>query len=118
MIKKTMLALACSMCIVPMAPTIGECHHHGGDALFWGLTGLLVGSTIATVSSAPPATVVYAAPPPPAYPPPAYGYAPRVSVENCRWERNVFDSYGRIMLDSYGRPVKEYTVGPCDQPPY
>lgn len=118
MIKKTILALACSMLIIPMAPTVGECHHHGGDVLFWGLTGLLVGSTIAAISSAPPAPVVYAEPPPPAYPPPAYGYAARVPADSCRWERYVLDGYGRVMHDSYGRPVKEYTTGPCNQPPY
>ena len=118
MIKKTMLALACGMLVVPMAPTLGECHHHGGDALFWVIAGLLVGSTLAAASSPSPATVVYAAPPPPVYKPPAYVYVPEVPVENCRWERYALDGYGRVLMDSYGRPVKEYTVGPCDQPPY
>jgi len=120
MIKKTILALACGIFVVPMAPTLGECHHHhgGGDVLFWGITGLLVGSALVTASSPPPATVVYAEPPPPAYQPPAYGYDPQAPAENCRWERYALDGYGRVMMDGYGRPVKEYMVGPCGQPPY
>lgn len=125
MIKKTVLALACSLLVVSMVPTVGQCrhHHHGGVALAWGLTGFLLGSTVAAVSyRPPPVEVVYVEPPPvyaqPAYPPPAYGYAPRPQAETCRWERYVLDGYGRVMLDGYGRPVKEYTVGPCQSPPY
>ncbi|MGD9950532.1 MAG: hypothetical protein AB7U29_18935 [Desulfobulbus sp.] len=119
MIKKTVLALACSLLVVPLAPTIGSCHHHnGGNALAWGLAGLLVGSTLVAVSSPPPPAVVYTEPPP-VYSPPAYGYAPRVvQAETCRWERYVLDGYGEVMLDGYGRPVKEYSDGPCDYPPY
>jgi hypothetical protein len=123
MIKKTVLALACSLLVVPMAPTTGQCHHHhGGVALAWGLTGFLLGSTLAAFSYRPPPEVVYAEPPPvyapPAYSPPAYGYAPRRQAETCRWERFVLDRYGRVMLDGYGRPVKEYSVGSCQYPPY
>ncbi|MDD2464913.1 MAG: hypothetical protein PHI97_13030 [Desulfobulbus sp.] len=121
MMKKTVLALACSLLVVPLVPSVGECHHaHGGDALVWGITGLLVGSTLASVSYRPPPEVVYTAPPPPAYPPPAYSYsyAPPAPVETCRWERPVLDGYGRVMLDGYGRPMREYTVGPCNAPPY
>lgn len=119
MMKKTVLALACCMLTLPMAPTVGQCHPHGGgDALFWGLTGLVVGSALVAASSPPPA-VVYTAPPPLAYPPPAaYGYTARVTPETCRYERYVMDGYGRVMLDGYGRPMKEYAVGPCGNPPY
>lgn len=119
MIKQTVTALVCSLLVVSLAPSVGECHpHHGGDAWVWGLTGLLVGSTLAAVSSRPSTEVVYAAPPPPAYPPPAYGYGERVPESTCRWERYVYDGYGHVMVDGYGRPVKEYSVGPCEYPPY
>ena len=119
MIKKTILAVACGLLVVPLAPTAGQCHHHhGGVALAWGITGFLIGSTLAAVSYRPAPEVVYAAPPPPVYPPPAYGYAPRVRAETCRWERYVLDGYGRVMMDGYGRPLKEFAVGPCGYPPY
>ena len=122
MIKKIVVVLVGCMFAFSMAPTTGECrHHHGGEALLWGLTGLVVGSTLVAASAPPPApAVVYAAPPPPVYQPPAYSYsyAPPAPVETCRWERYVQDGYGRVMLDGYGRPMREYAVGPCDAPPY
>lgn len=35
----------------------------------------------------------------------------------CRWERFILDSSGRPLFDPNGNPLKEYTVGPCTQPP-
>ena len=35
----------------------------------------------------------------------------------CRWERYLLDAGGRVLLDGYGRPMKEVMVGPCLAPP-
>ncbi len=122
MLQKRVVLFACCLFLVPLSPTAGQCHHHhgGGAALVWGVTGFLLGSTLAAASYRPPPTVVYTTPPPPVYPPPVtYGSAPYVpAAGSCRWERYVLDGYGRVMLDAYGRPVKEYAVGSCRYPPY
>lgn len=118
--KKTLLALVATLMMTPISPTAGWCHYHhhdGGVALAWGVTGFFLGSTLAAFTYRPPPPVVYAAPPP-VYAPPVYSYAPAVPPGMCRWERYVLDGYGRTLLDRYGRPVKEYTLGPCDYPPY
>jgi hypothetical protein len=115
--RKTILALVCSLLVMPIAPTAGWSHHYHGDyALAWGLTGLFVGSTLATFAYRPP-PVVYAAAPP-VYRPPVTAYAPAVPAGMCRWERYVLDRYGRPLLDRYGQPIKEYTLGSCHYPPY
>ncbi|ADW17345.1 hypothetical protein Despr_1175 [Desulfobulbus propionicus DSM 2032] len=112
MIKKTTLVLM--LCLL-LTPSVGYSHHHHGDAaLAWGLTGLFIGSMLTAAAYRPP--VVYAAPPA-VYRPPVYAYAPSVPPGSCRWERYVLDGYGRALLDPYGRPIKEYTIGPCDYPP-
>ena len=117
-VKKTMLALACCLLVASVAPTAGFSHPYhggGGGGWGWGLAGLLVGTAVvASVVSQP--TVVYAAPPPPVYVTPSSGYAaapPAAPPGSCRWERYVLDGYGRQVLDQYGHPVKEYTIGPC-----
>ncbi len=112
-------------------------YHGGGDAWAWGLTGLVLGGAIVAAASqpafyAPPyQTVVYAPPyqsvvyaPPPqtvVYAQPAasvYNYPPSVPPGMCRWERYVLDGYGRTVLDQNGQPVREYTLGSCQSPPY
>lgn len=35
----------------------------------------------------------------------------------CRWERYLLGPDGRVLLDAFGRPLKEVTVGPCLAPP-
>ena len=102
-------------------------HHHGhGDDWVWGLTGLLIGGALVAAATQP---VVYAAPPPvavyppySAYGPPAqasvYSYPPAVPPGLCRWERYVLDGQGRALLDAYGQPIREYTIGSCQYPPY
>ena len=102
-------------------------YHHGyGDDWVWGLTGLLIGGALVAAATQP---VVYAAPPPvaayppySAYGPPAqanvYNYPPAVPPGLCRWERYVLDGQGRALLDAYGQPIREYTIGSCQYPPY
>ncbi len=121
MVKKTLLALALCLFVTPLAPSPAWCHHHhyGGVALAWGLGGFFLGSALSAAVYRPPPPVVYAyGPPPPVYRPPVYAYAPSVPRGMCRWERYVLDGYGRTVLDNDGRPVKEYTLGSCQQPPY
>lgn len=121
--KPIIPALICSLLLLALSPRAGFAHyhhhyHHGGAALAWGVTGLVLGTTLAAFTYRPATTVVYAAPPP-AYPPPAYGYryAPAIPPGYCRWERYVLDGYGRTLLDGYGQPIKEYTIGSCQYPP-
>jgi hypothetical protein len=116
--KKTILALVFAALVAPCTPATGwSHHHHAGIALAWGLTGFFLGSTLAAFAYPPPPPVVYAAPPP-VYRPPVTTYVPAVPRGMCRWERYVLDRYGRTMLDPYGYPVKEYTLGSCQYPPY
>ena len=117
--KPIIAVLICSCLLLSLSPRAGYAHyHHGGAALAWGLTGLVLGSSLAAFTYRPPPTVVYA-PPPPVYPPPAYGYgyAPAIPPGYCRWERYVLDGYGRALLDGYGQPIKEYTIASCQYPP-
>jgi len=132
MFKKTAFVLVLSVMMIPLYPSPGMCwrsssyHHsshgyHGDDALWWGLGGLLLGTFIAAAALPP-------APPPPAPPvvyvqpqqsqTQVYTYPPYVPPGMCRWERFMLDGYGRMVLDQYGRPVKEYTIGSCQYPPY
>lgn len=114
--RKTILALVCSLLMVSFSPTAGWSHHYHGDvALAWGLTGFFLGSTLAALAYRPPPPV-YAAPPP-VYRPPVTTYAPAVPPGMCRWERYVLDGYGQPLVDRYGRPIKEYTLGACQYPP-
>jgi hypothetical protein len=108
-------------------PYYSHHHYHGhSDDWVWGLTGLLIGGALVAAATRP---VVYAAPPPvvayppySAYGPPAqarvYSYPPAVPPGLCRWERYVLDGQGRALLDAYGQPIREYTIGSCEYPPY
>jgi hypothetical protein len=125
MVKKIVLALIIGIMALPLVPSEGMCwygrpgygYYHGyhhNDALLWGLSGLVVGAAVTTaVLQPPPQRVVYAVPPPA-----VYTYPPSVPPGMCRWERYVLDGYGRTLLDHYGQPVKEYTIGPCQNAPY
>lgn len=131
MIKIFSVALITTVLAVPLAPVPGwswyngsrhgsrhhHQSHHGDEALVWGLGGLVLGTVLAASafeasSPPPPPRVVYAEPVQA-----GYSYRPRVDPGMCRWERYVLDGYGGYMYDAYGRPVKEYTTGPCDYPP-
>lgn len=50
-------------------------------------------------------------------PPLAAPYPPDLPPGICRWERFILDSSGRPLFDPSGNPLKEYTIGPCTQPP-
>jgi hypothetical protein len=56
-------------------------------------------------------------PAPLAYPPPVVMFPPQPPPGMCRWERNVLDDDGRIILDQFGIPLKEYAIGSCRYPP-
>ena len=142
MMKKITCTLAIGMVALSLIPATSEGrgyygspryygHHHyhgGGDAWVWGLTGLVLGGAIVAAATqpvmyAPPYQPVVYAPPPQtvvyAQPPAAvYNYPPTIPPGTCRWERYVLDGYGRTVLDQNGQPVKEYTLGSCQSPPY
>ena len=66
--KSIVPVLICSCLLLSLSPRAGFAHHHhhyhhGGAALAWGLTGLVLGSTLAAFTYRPPPSVVYAAPP-------------------------------------------------------
>jgi hypothetical protein len=125
MVKKLVVVLMVAVLAVPLIPSAGLSwhggpppryyggHHHGGDAWLWGLGGLVLGTAIVATAlqPPPPRPVVYVDQPV------GYAYQPRVASQMCRWERYVLDGYCRTVFDRYGRPVKEYTSGPCDYPP-
>ena len=134
--KRLIAGVALSLFALSLYPATGMAwhhpprsyyHHHGhGDDWVWGLTGLLIGDALVAAATQP---VVYAAPPPvaayppySAYGPPAqasvYSYPPAVPPGLCRWERYVLDGQGRALLDAYGQPIREYTIGSCQYPPY
>ena len=134
--KRLIAGVALSLFALSLYPATGMAwhhpprsyyHHHGhGDDWVWGLTGLLIGGSLVAAATQP---VVYAAPPPvaayppySAYGPPAqasvYSYPPAVPPGLCRWERYVLDGQGRALLDAYGQPIREYTIGSCQYPPY
>lgn len=50
--------------------------------------------------------------------PPVYQYPVQPPPGMCRWERQVLDRSGRPVIDPAGRPLREYTIGPCWRPPY
>lgn len=138
MFKKTALVLVFAMAVTTIYPSVSmswnspsprydhyrhysyrDNHHyrrgHGDEALFWGLAGLFLGTVILTAVLQPPPSPV-----PMAYAEPQariYTYPPSVPPGMCRWERYVLDNYGRMILDQYGQPVKEYTLGSCQYPP-
>ena len=134
--KRLIAGVALSLFALSLYPATGMAwhhpprsyyHHHGhGEDWVWGLTGLLIGGALVAAATQP---VVYAAPPPvAAYPPysaygppvqaSVYSYPPAVPPGLCRWERYVLDGQGRALLDAYGQPIREYTIGSCQYPPY
>ena len=106
-------------------------HRYHDDAWAWGLAGLVVGGLmVAAISqptySPPPQRVVYVEPPPRVFYQPVavasgtgqiFTYPPNVPPGMCRWERPVFDQYGRPVLTQSGMQAKEYTLGSCQYAP-
>ncbi len=129
MIKKTALLLVFFLFICPLyqvegkawhssPPSYYQQHHyyrghHSGDAIFWGVTGLILGSIlISSFIQPPPPRVAYVEPRTP-----IYTYPPDIPPGMCRWERYLLDQYGRVLLDQNGQPMKQYTLGSCQYPP-
>lgn len=50
--------------------------------------------------------------------PPVYSVPVQPPPGQCRWERYILDRAGRPVLDPYGQPLREFTIGPCWRPPY
>jgi len=128
MFKKTALVLVFAMVMTTIYPSVGMSRHyypsvgyhhhyrgHGDEALFWGLTGLFLGTLFLSAALQPPPPPV-----PMRYVEPRgriYSYPPPIPPGMCRWERYILDNYGRMVFDQYGQPVKEYTLGSCQYPP-
>lgn len=130
MFKKTVFVLVFAIITTSIYPSVSMSWHyqaprydhyrhyrgHGDEALFWGLTGLLLGTVLlSTVFQPRPQQV------PMGYVEPKsqiYTYPPPVPPGMCRWERYILDNFGRMMLDQNGQPLKEYTLGSCQYPPY
>jgi len=135
MFQKTALVLVAALLISPLSPSIGLAwhspppgpyyhdrpyghYHHGhghydDDAWLW-FGGILLGTLFLAAISQPPAPErqVYSQ-----QPTQIYAYPPYVPPGMCRWERYILDRNGRFVLDQYGQPVKEYTLGSCQYPP-
>ena len=94
---------------------------HDDEALLWSLGGVLIGSIFLAALLQQPQNdpgPVYSAPAQTySSPPQTYSYPPSVPPGMCRWERYIVDPNGRMVVDQYGQPVKEYTLGSCQYPP-
>ncbi|MHB8809629.1 MAG: hypothetical protein ACYC9M_06410 [Desulfobulbaceae bacterium] len=133
MFKKTAFVLVVALLVPPLSPSIGMTwyphspgpYYHGGyyghydhydhddDALLW-FGGILLGTLFLSSMLQQPAYE------PPVYyqpQPQVYTYPPYVPPGMCRWERYMRDRQGRFVLDQYGQPIKEYTLGSCQYPP-
>lgn len=84
------------------------------DAWLW-VGGILLGTVLvaALLQSSPPQPDVYVQ----QQTQPIYSYPPYVPPGMCRWERYILDNQGRFVLDQYGQPIKQYTLGSCQYPP-
>lgn len=127
MLKKTAFVFVIAMVMISTYPSVGMSWHshppsynhyyygHVDEDLFWGLTALYLGTALLSTFLQPSQQQV-----PLAYVAPKtgiYSYPPAVPPGMCRWERYILDNYGRMVLDKYGQPVKEYTLGSCQYPP-
>ena len=130
MSKKTSIVLVFAMVMISIYPSVcmsswyahppsyNHYYHYGhvDKDLFLGLTALFLGTALlSTFLHQPPQQKV-----PLTYVAPKtriYTYPPVVPPGMCRWERYILDNYGRMVIDQYGKPVKEYTLGSCQYPP-
>lgn len=108
MLKQTMLTLGLIVAATPMAPSAGLAHYTSGVEHLGERTASFLASPF--VAAFDPA--------PQSYQPPVAAVPPQVPPGMCRWERQVLDAYGRPMLDQYGHPLREFTIAPCQRPPY
>lgn len=135
MFRKIALVVAAVMLVTPLTPSLSLAWHsppgpyyYGGyghyrhydyhshyhdDAWLW-VGGILLGSLFLAAMLQPPVreTRVYTQ-----QPVQTYSYPPYVPPGLCRWERYIIDPNGRFVLDQYGQPIKEYTIGSCQYPP-
>ncbi|MHB8789147.1 MAG: hypothetical protein ACYDBT_04640 [Desulfobulbaceae bacterium] len=140
MFKKTALVLAVALLVTPLSPSVGLTwyssppepnyhdrpyghyrhydrdyyHHDDDDAWLW-VGGILLGALVlgAALQQPSPEPQSYIQP----QQPQVYTFPPYVPPGMCRWERYILDGNGRYILDQYGQPVKEYTLGSCQFPP-
>ena len=104
MLKQTMLALGLIVAATPLAPSAGLAHYTSGVEHLGERTASFLASPF--VAAFDPA--------PQSYQPPVAAVPPGM----CRWERQVLDAYGRPMVDQSGQPRREFTIAPCQHPPY
>lgn len=137
MLRKTAIILVVALLFTPLSPSAGltwyshspgpyygggsynyydhgNYDHYDDDAWLW-VGGILLGTLfLATMVQQPaPEPQVYYQQPQTQI----YTYPPYVPPGMCRWERYIRDSQGRFILDQYGQPVKQYTLGSCQYPP-
>jgi hypothetical protein len=107
--KKTTIAFTFSVMVVLLWCSTALPHYSSGVEPVGERTASFLASPF--IAAFDPAPLTYS--------PPLYLDAPQVPPGKCRWERSVLDSNGRPVLDQYGKPLKEYMIGPCRQnPPY
>ncbi|WP_319586668.1 hypothetical protein [uncultured Desulfobulbus sp.] len=108
MVKATMLVLAFSVMVMSSSPSPALAHYTSGIEPVGERTASFLASPFVAAFDPAPLT----------YPPPVYVSPPLPPPGLCRWERIVLDNNGRPVLDQTGKPVKEYAIGSCQQPPY
>ena len=108
MVKATMLGLAFSVMVMSSSPSTALSQYTSGiEPVGWRTASFLASPFVAAFDPAPLA-----------YPPPVYVSLPLPPPGLCRWELSVLDNNGRPVLDRSGKPLKEYAIGSCRQPPY
>lgn len=133
MLKRTALVLVVALLFTPLSPSVGltwyshspgpyyhdryyydhgHYDHYDDDAWLW-VGGILLGTLFLSTMLQPPSPPVYYQ----QQQTQIYTYPPYVPPGMCRWERYVLDGNGRFVLDQYGQPIKEYTLGSCQFPP-
>lgn len=107
MANAMIVACTFSLMIALMLPSTASCHYSSGvEQVGERTSSFLASPFVAAFDPAPLVPRLQAGP-----------FMPEVPPGMCRWERTVLDSNGRPVLDRYGRPLTEYTIGSCLYPP-